>query len=86
MNTDAVCLAIMGYDPMSDCGTAPFILSPRQGPIENMLRLADDAGVGSRDLKRIEVVGTPIKDALFDFASHRSSARVAPAGARQTLG
>lgn len=69
VNTDAVAMSVMGYDPMADRGTAPFETSVRQGPIDNMLRLAEDAGLGTRDLKRIEVVGTPIKEALFDFAA-----------------
>jgi uncharacterized protein (DUF362 family) len=85
VSTDAVCLSIMGYDPMSDRGTAPFIISPRQGPIDNMLRLAEDAGLGTRDLKRIEVVGARIEDVKFDFAGHRA-ARAVPPGARHTLG
>jgi hypothetical protein len=36
------------------------------------LRLAEDVGIGTRDLKRIEIVGTPIKEALFDFAKIRA--------------
>lgn len=82
VNTDAVSLSIMGYDPMANVGTAPFILSPRQGPISNMLGLAEDAGLGTRDVKRIEVVGTSIQEAKFDFAGHRAAMRALPPGAR----
>jgi uncharacterized protein (DUF362 family) len=57
--TDAVCMALMGYDPMADRGTAPF------ETCDSTLRLAEELGVGTRDLKRIEVVGTPIRDAVF---------------------
>lgn len=61
VNTDAVCMALMGFDPMADRGTPPFETS------DNTLRLAEGLGVGSRDLKRIEVVGTPIAKGRFNF-------------------
>lgn len=61
VNTDAVCMALMGFDPMADRGTAPFETS------DSTLRLAEGLGVGSRDLKQIEVVGTPIAKGRFDF-------------------
>ena len=51
----------MGFDPMADRGTAPF----ESG--DSTLRLAEELGVGTRDLKRIEVVGTPIEQAGFNF-------------------
>lgn len=66
VNTDAVAMAIMGFDPMADRGTPPFQTS------DNMLRLAEEKGVGSRDLSRIEVAGTPIKDVVFSFARARA--------------
>jgi uncharacterized protein (DUF362 family) len=59
--TDAVCTALMGFDPMADRGTAPFETS------DSTLRLAEEHGVGTRDLSRIEVVGTPIRDAVYPF-------------------
>jgi len=65
VNTDAVCMSIMGLDPMTDRGTPPF----KKSNSDNMLRLAEDAGLGTRDLKRIEVIGTPVKDALFNYAA-----------------
>jgi uncharacterized protein (DUF362 family) len=65
VTTDAVCTALMGYDPMADRGTPPF------ENCDSMLRLAEEAGIGTRDLKRIEVIGTPIRDAIFDFAAIR---------------
>jgi uncharacterized protein (DUF362 family) len=61
VNTDAVCMALMGFDPMADRGTHPFETS------DNMLRLAEEVGLGTRDLKRIEVVGQSVKEARFDF-------------------
>ena len=62
VSTDAVATAVMGYDPRAPKGTAPF------QTCDNTLLLAESLGVGSADLSRIEVVGTPIKDALFKFA------------------
>jgi hypothetical protein len=31
------------------------------------MRLAEDVGLGTRDLKRIEVIGTQIRDAVYRF-------------------
>ncbi|MGE5571031.1 MAG: DUF362 domain-containing protein [Rhodospirillales bacterium] len=59
--TDAVCTALMGFDPMADRGTAPF------EKCDSTLRLAEEHGVGTRDLKRIEVIGTPIREAVYPF-------------------
>jgi uncharacterized protein (DUF362 family) len=59
--TDAVAMAIMGFDPLADRGTAPF------ETCDNTLRLAEELGVGTRNLKQIEVIGTPIQQALFKF-------------------
>ena len=63
--TDAVCVAVMGFDPMSDRGTAPFKTS------DSMLRLAEDVGLGTRRLDRIEIVGRRISDVVFDYAAHQ---------------
>ena len=65
VNVDAVSMAIMGFDPMADRGKAPFETS------DNTLRLAEDVGIGTRDLKRIEVVGMPISQATLNFAELR---------------
>jgi hypothetical protein len=54
-------MATMGFDPMADRGTAPF------ETCDSTLRLAEGLGVGTRDLSRIEVVGTPIAKARFRF-------------------
>ena len=69
VTTDAVCMALMNFDPMADRGTPPF------ERCDSTLRLAEDVGIGTRDLKRIEVVGTPIKDAMFDWAAIRRQRR-----------
>jgi uncharacterized protein (DUF362 family) len=62
VNTDAVGTAVMGYDPMAPRGAKPF------DDCDNFLELAERAGLGSRDLSQIEVAGTPIREARFDFA------------------
>jgi uncharacterized protein (DUF362 family) len=54
VSTDAVAMAVMGFDPMADRGTKPF------RTCDNTLRLAEELGVGSRDLKRIDVVSGPL--------------------------
>jgi hypothetical protein len=54
---------------MADRGTPPF------ETCDNMLHLAEDVGLGTRDLKRIEVAGTPIIQARFDFATPRKERR-----------
>jgi uncharacterized protein (DUF362 family) len=59
--TDTVAVSVMGFDPMADRGTPPF------EKCDSTLRLAEHAGVGTRDLSRIEVAGTPIAKARFRF-------------------
>ncbi len=61
VTTDAVATAVMGYDPRADRGTAPF------QNCDSTLKLAEALGAGTRDLKRIEVVGTSIDAARFPF-------------------
>jgi uncharacterized protein (DUF362 family) len=61
VSTDAVAVSAMGFDPMADRGTPPF------ETCDSTLRLAEHLGVGTRDLSRIEVLGTPISKARFRF-------------------
>jgi uncharacterized protein (DUF362 family) len=72
VNIDAVSMALMGFDPMADRGTPPF------ERCDSTLRLAEDAGVGTRDLSRIEVAGVAIAEAKFDFAGIRKRRRALP--------
>jgi uncharacterized protein (DUF362 family) len=58
--TDAVAMAVMGYDPQAAAGTRPF-------PGENHLALAAARVVGSHDLKRIEVRGLSIAQARYSY-------------------
>jgi len=57
VTTDAVATALMGFDPMADRGAAPF------EKCDSTLRLAEAHGVGTRDLRKIEVIGVPIDKA-----------------------
>lgn len=58
--TDAICTAAMGFDPQAEHNRFPF-----QG--DNHLRLLASVGVGTNDPRRIEVLGVPLKDAVFPF-------------------
>jgi hypothetical protein len=71
-------MAVMGFDPMADRGKAPF------ETCDNTLRLAEELGVGTRDLGNIEVVGTPVKDVVFNFREHGGPRQSRPPGRRRT--
>lgn len=58
---DTVCTAVMGYDPRAGRGTDPFLRG------DNTMLLAEQAGIGTADLARIEVVGLPIREALHKY-------------------
>ena len=60
--TDTVCAAVMGYDALAQHMEFPF-----QG--ENHLRLLASMGVGTNDLKRIEVLGLLVEKARHPFQS-----------------
>jgi uncharacterized protein (DUF362 family) len=61
VTTDAVCTALMGFDPMADRGSAPF------EKCDNTLKLAEQLGIGTCDMKRIEVIGLPIAKGRIEF-------------------
>jgi uncharacterized protein (DUF362 family) len=69
VTTDAVCTAVMGFDPQADRGTAPFTFC------DNTMRLAEARGIGTCDLKRIEVRGASIAEARFPFERFRKMQR-----------
>jgi uncharacterized protein (DUF362 family) len=58
--TDAVGVAVMGYDPTAKAATGPF-------PGDNHLALAADLGLGTNKLDEIEVLGLSIKEARHPF-------------------
>jgi uncharacterized protein (DUF362 family) len=72
VNTDAVAMALMGFDPMADRGKPPF------ENCDSTLRLGEELGIGTRDLSQIEVVGASIAEARFDF-------RAVPGGLPQRM-
>lgn len=74
--TDAVAMALMGLDPMAERGAAPF------ETCDNTLRLAEDLGVGTRDLGRIEVVGESIRNVTFKFRDYGGPRQVRWRGGR----
>jgi hypothetical protein len=59
--TDAAATAVMGYNPRAARGTAPF------KTCDNTLLLAEAHGVGTTDLKRIEVRGLSIAQATHKY-------------------
>lgn len=61
VSTDAVATALMGFDPMATRGTAPF------EHCDSTLELAEQRGIGTRDLRRIEIIGMPVAKAKVDF-------------------
>jgi len=61
VSTDAVGTALMGFDPMAERGTPPF------ENCDNTMALAAGLGLGTHDLTRIEVVGTPIAKAKTHY-------------------
>lgn len=61
VTTDTVGAALMGYDPRAPRGTTPF------EKCDNTLLLAESVGLGTADLKKIEVIGAPIADAVYRF-------------------
>ncbi len=61
VSTDAVATAVMGYDPRAAHRTKPF----ENG--ENHLLLAEQAGLGTADLTRIDVRGLSVEKALYPY-------------------
>jgi uncharacterized protein (DUF362 family) len=62
VSTDAVAMAVMGYDnPRATRGTRPF------QTCDNHLLLAEQAGVGTADLTKIDVRGLTIQQARFPY-------------------
>lgn len=59
--TDAVAAAVMGFDPMAGRGKPPF------ENCDSILRLAEEAGIGTRDLSKMKVTGVPVAGVRFLF-------------------
>jgi hypothetical protein len=79
--TDAVAMAVMGYDPRVESGKGPFAIRKATADTQksadgrqyadNTLLVAEAVGIGTADLKRIDVRGAKIQDAVFDFEGFR---------------
>jgi uncharacterized protein (DUF362 family) len=62
--TDAVGVAVMGFsNPQATRGTLPFQIC------DNHLLLAEQAGVGTADLSKIDVLGMSIAQAMYPYPS-----------------
>jgi hypothetical protein len=61
VTTDTAATAVMGYNPRAPKGAAPFV------NCDNTLLLAEARGIGTTDLRNIEVRGLPIREAMFQF-------------------
>ncbi|HZQ48231.1 MAG TPA: DUF362 domain-containing protein, partial [Verrucomicrobiae bacterium] len=62
VSTDAVATAVMGFaDPRAQRGAHPF------ENCENHLVLAEQAGLGTADLSKIEVLGMPLSKAVCRY-------------------
>ncbi|MFB3778545.1 MAG: DUF362 domain-containing protein [Bryobacteraceae bacterium] len=77
VNADAVGTAVMGFDPMAERGTAPF------ERCDSTLMLAEKHGLGSRDLRNIEVLGARIEDVRVEFRKLRRAVPVRGQGRAQ---
>jgi uncharacterized protein (DUF362 family) len=63
VSTDAVGTAVMGYaDPRAVRGTKPFLFC------DNHLAMAEQAGLGTADLSKIDVRGMTIEKARYKYA------------------
>ena len=58
---DAAAATVMGFDPMAARGTPPF-----EG-CDSTLELAEQAGIGARDLRKFEVLGARTADVRTAF-------------------
>lgn len=59
--TDTVATAVMGYNPRASRGEPGF---PR---CDNQLVLAEQRALGTSDLKRIDVRGVSIEQAMYKY-------------------
>jgi hypothetical protein len=77
VTTDAVAMSAMGFDPLAERGAPPF------ETCDSTLGLAEGLGVGTRDLRNIEVIGPPIREVTFNFRQHGVPRTNRPANGRR---
>jgi len=82
LSTDAVAAAVMGFDPRAAHFTLPFETR------ENHLLIAEQAGIGTADVSRIDVRGLRIEDVRTPFraSSHRWEPQPTLAGSPGPIG
>ena len=80
VNTDAVAMSVMGFDPMADRGTPPF------ERCDSTLKLAEEAGLGTRDLQPHRSDRAADRGSSFRLRRDSQSARPAAAAAHGTRG
>ena len=61
--TDAVGMAVMGFDPLAEKGKTPF------ARCDSTLQFGEMLGVGIRDLKKNEILGVPVADVVFSYSA-----------------
>lgn len=61
VNTDAAAAVVMGFDPRAARGSPPF------EKCDSFLALAEERGLGSADLSRIEIAGPPLESLRYSF-------------------
>jgi len=59
--TDAVGMAVMGFDPLAEKGKAPF------ARCDSTLQFGEMLGVGIRDLSKNEILGVPVSEVVFNY-------------------
>jgi uncharacterized protein (DUF362 family) len=59
--TDAVAASLMGFDPAADRGKTPF------ENCDSTFKIAEEAGIGTRDVGKIEIAGPALKTLQFPF-------------------
>jgi uncharacterized protein (DUF362 family) len=59
--TDAVGMAVMGFDPLAEKGKTPF------ARCDSTLAFGEQLGVGIRDLSKNEILGVPISQVVFSY-------------------
>jgi hypothetical protein len=72
VTTDVVATMVMNYDPMAERGQVPF------ENCDSKFKLAEQVGLGTRDPKRIEIIGPPVQEVMFDFRALREKRRQQP--------
>lgn len=66
--TDTAAVAVAEFGPMATRGTLPF------ERWDSTVQLAEQAGLGGRELRQIELLGVPVREAVVDNRKHLNTA------------